>query len=236
MPSKTAIPQSLRSHLSDSEVEKVGKYHLRILANEISLHKNKKTVLIISGPSGSGKDSFINQLPDNFVRVKTVTTRTPRPEEIKNDPYIRLTKEEFFEAVKEGEILEYIEHAGYYMGTKISAFDEIFSHNKIPVLRVDTTGAKLYLELSKTHPKLKRINFIYLCLVAPSKSELKKRIIKREGQTGKLNLPDHVIKKLEILDHEISYAKYAHYIVVNKAGKLKEVVNETLEIIKKHFV
>lgn len=232
---KTKIPQYLKKYLSDSDVQTAGKYHLRIVANKIAFDKNKKTVLIISGPSGSGKDSFVNLLPDNFVRVKTVTTRPQRPNEIENDPYIRMTKTEFFEAIKSGEILEYIEHAGYFMGTRVSSFDEIFLDDKIPVLRIDTTGARLYLELSKTHPKLKNINFIYLCLLAPSKSDFKNRIIKREKLPDSRDLPENVLKKFEILDHEISYAKYAHYIVINEEGKLKEAVKESLQITKQYF-
>ena len=79
----------------------------------------KKNLLVISGPSGVGKGTLINELLKSRKDIKcsiSCTTRVPRKGEINGQSYFFLTKEEFQNKIKEDEFLEYAEFSGNFYG------------------------------------------------------------------------------------------------------------------------
>jgi len=179
-----ALPQILKERFSEKDFNKHNDYIFELIKNTKSFTKNntlKNLAILISGPSGSGKDSIVNLLPERFKRIKTCTSRGIRPSEIGNDPYIRLTPKEFEEGIKNGEFLETNIYDGNYYGSKISEIKKIISEEKIPILRIDPTGSKNVLQILKDKPKmLENFGILYFYIVPPSKEILIDRIFKRD--------------------------------------------------------
>ena len=85
--------------------------------------KNKKSgqLIVISAPSGAGKDTVVKELMKKYGENKWIsvsaTSRDPRPGEKEGVDYFYLTKEEFEKNIEEGFFLEYANYAGNYYGT-----------------------------------------------------------------------------------------------------------------------
>ncbi|MBR1703899.1 MAG: 50S ribosome-binding GTPase, partial [Clostridia bacterium] len=84
------------------------------------MSSNSGFVLVLSGPSGVGKDTVINELlkrDDKTVVSISMTTRKPRPGEVDGVNYYFVTKEEFEQKIEQGEMLEYAQYGSNYYGT-----------------------------------------------------------------------------------------------------------------------
>ena len=135
-------------------------------------------LLVLSGPSGSGKGTVSEALMknnDDIIFSTSVTTRTPRPGEVNGENYFFATREEFEEMVEKGELLEYaFVHTNYYGTPKKFVFDEI-EKGEIVLLEIDVQGA---LQIKE---KYKEAVFIFL--IPPTMDELKSRLVKRDTET-----------------------------------------------------
>ena len=81
---------------------------------------NKGKLIIVSGPSGTGKGTVLAEVfrrNPNLVYSVSATTRGPRPGEQNGVEYFFITKEEFEEKIRRGEMLEYADYCGNYYGT-----------------------------------------------------------------------------------------------------------------------
>lgn len=238
------FPDILKNRFFKDNLKKVNTYLFEVLENTSKLDeetKNKNLVLLISGPSGSGKDSIIDLLPEKFTRARTCTSRPVRKGELKNDPYIRLSVQEFKKGIKDGQFLETNIYDGNYYGSKVSEIRKVFSLDKVPILRLDASGAKNVLEMLKENPKnLENIGFLYFFIVPPSKKILKERIYKRDVEI--VSSLEEKKKAKEKADErftgtvlkDLDLSKYAHFIVINHDGKLKEVTESVVEVFSKY--
>ena len=117
-------------------------------------------IICLVGPSGSGKTAICEKLMEvnpKFQKVRTTTTRKPRPNEDEN-AYFFITKEEFQKGNKEGIFLETSEYAGEMYGTPKFAVDAILESDGIPIVPIDLNGALAYKEL---YPDYVTIVFVY---------------------------------------------------------------------------
>ncbi|MBU0998181.1 hypothetical protein KJ570_01455 [Patescibacteria group bacterium] len=235
----------LNKRFSESELQKNNDYIFEIRKNTKNLSKRYKRgnlAILISGPSGSGKDSIVNLLPDNFRRVKTCTTRAIRSEEIGNDPYIRLTLRQFEKGIANQEFLETNLYDGNYYGSKISEINKIKLLGKIPILRIDPTGAKNAMKISRETPHiLNGLEILYFYIVPPSEDILKKRIFKRDVE---IVLDKNKRKEAETKANkrfkgtvlkDLKLSKHAHFIAINYEGKLKEVTENIVETFNSYL-
>lgn len=135
-------------------------------------------LLVLSGPSGSGKGTVSEALMknnDDIIFSTSVTTRTPRPGEVNGENYFFATREEFEKMVENDELLEHaFVHTNYYGTPKQFVFDEI-EKGEIVLLEIDVQGA---LQVKK---KYKEAVFIFL--IPPTMDELKSRLVKRDTET-----------------------------------------------------
>lgn len=108
-------------------------------------------VILISGPSGVGKNYILNELlkkyPEKLINIPTYTTREPREDDKLNKNRIYISKKEFKELIADRELLEYKKFNDHFYGKKRIDFDMAFKKGKIPLLEIDVQGLPSYKEI-----------------------------------------------------------------------------------------
>lgn len=162
-------------------------------------------LLVLSGPSGSGKGTVSEALMknnDDIIFSTSVTTRTPRPGEVNGENYFFATREEFEKMVENDELLEHaFVHTNYYGTPKQFVFDEI-EKGEIVLLEIDVQGA---LQVKK---KYKEAVFIFL--IPPTMDELKSRLVKRDTETE-----DEIETRYRNAFRELDFVGEYDYFIIN---------------------
>lgn len=162
-------------------------------------------LLVLSGPSGSGKGTVSEALMknnDDIIFSTSVTTRTPRPGEVNGENYFFVTREEFEKMVEKDELLEHaFVHTNYYGTPKKFVFDEI-EKGEIVLLEIDVQGA---LQIKK---KYKEAVFIFL--IPPTMDELRSRLVKRDTETE-----DEIETRYRNAFRELDFVGEYDYFVIN---------------------
>ena len=162
-------------------------------------------LLVLSGPSGSGKGTVSEALMknnDDIIFSTSVTTRTPRPGEVNGENYFFATRGEFEKMVENDELLEHaFVHTNYYGTPKQFVFDEI-EKGEIVLLEIDVQGA---LQVKK---KYKEAVFIFL--IPPTMDELKSRLVKRDTETE-----DEIETRYRNAFRELDFVGEYDYFVIN---------------------
>ena len=178
-------------------------------------------LVVVSGPSGSGKDTILNEIfkmdPDIIPSV-SATTRPPRRGEINGVNYYFMSVEEFEERIKRDEFLEYVQYGDNYYGTLKPQLEEKLKTGKTVVLIIDVRGA---VNVRKVYPTAKTI-----FILPPTESELEKRLRCRESETE-----TSLLKRLEVAKDEIKRVNEYDYAVVN--DELEKAVEKVYNIIKR---
>ncbi len=177
-------------------------------------------VFVISGPSGVGKDSVIQEmrqiLPDLHYAV-TATTRPRRPGEIDGVHYFFLSQEDFAFQIEAGEFMEHATVYGNLYGVPKQRIREALKTGRDVVIKVDVQGARAIRE---------QVPGAVLIFVAPpTMSDLLQRLRGRKSDDF-----DVVIKRLNTATHELARAREFDYVVFNESGRLSETV-ETISTI-----
>lgn len=163
-------------------------------------------LLVLSGPSGSGKGTVLRELfhgRESLFYSVSATTRAPRPGEEEGKSYYFLTKEEFERQIARGDMLEYAQYCGNYYGTPRSAVEERRAMGYDVVLEIDVQGA---MKVRRSCP-----DATLVFLLPPSSAELESRL------RGRATESEEVIRgRLEAARREISFAPAYDYIVVNR--------------------
>ncbi len=185
---------------------------------------NKGLVFIVSGPSGSGKDTLLCELFKKRPEIKfsiSSTTRNMRKGEREGEKYNFISREKFEEMIKNDRLLEHNEYVGNYYGTpKAPVIDATENGNDI-IIEVDVNGA------AKIREKLP--DAVSIFIMPPSFSELERRLSGRGTET------EEVIK--ERLDNalgEIKRSLQYEYIVVN--DDLSVAVDDIISIIESNHL
>lgn len=162
-------------------------------------------LLVLSGPSGSGKGTVSEALMknnDDIIFSTSVTTRTPRPGEVNGENYFFATREEFEKMVEKDELLEHaFVHTNYYGTPKKFVFDEI-EKGEIVLLEIDVQGA---LQIKE---KYKEAVFIFL--IPPTMDELRSRLVKRDTETE-----DEIETRYRNAFRELDFVGEYDYFVIN---------------------
>ncbi len=175
-------------------------------------------LFILSGPTGVGKDTIIQEVRKtvHLVRVPSCVTRKKRQGEV---GYRYFTKNEFLQIANNGEFLEYVKvHGEDYYGTLIADVKDAQNSKQKYIKILDVLGYKKI--------KQQGVKCIGIFIDPPSKDELKQRIINRGESEGSANL------RLSRVDMELSMAKEYDHRVVNK--KLDTCVKEVIKIINSY--
>lgn len=167
---------------------------------------NKGGVFIISGPSGSGKDTVLaelfSRLPELFFSISSVT-RAMRPGEREGEKYNFVTREAFEAMLEKDLMLEHNVFVGNYYGTPREPVERAVQNGQDAVIEVDVNGAA---QIRKKLP-----DAVSIFIMPPSFSELKRRLSGRGTETA-----DLIEKRLSEALGEIRRAVEYDYIVVNE--------------------
>ena len=199
---------------------------------------NKGSLFIISGPSGSGKDTVLKEvfklLPDVAFSISTIT-RPMRVGEVEGEKYNFVTKEKFLSMLENDELLEFNEYVGNFYGTPRKPVEQALLTGQDMLLEVDVNGA------FKVKEKMK--DAVSIFIMPPSFAELKRRLSSR-GTDDEAVINKRMNEALREIENAVNY----DYIVVNdnilaaaqdvehiilssrlKTARKKEIINEVLE-------
>lgn len=182
-------------------------------------------LILILGPSGSGKGTIIKYLKEThpeFIFPISYTTRSARPNEKDGEVYHFISKEEFQDKIAQDELLEYaIVHEDNYYGTIKSEILTPLKEGKTVIREVDIQGVESILEI------LKNQKVYTLFITTPSWEDLEKRIKERaEISDEELEKRENSYKK------EIVHKSKCDYLLENEYGKQEDAFAAIDKIIK----
>ena len=184
-------------------------------------YKESPLLIVISGPSGVGKDVAINCMKEaghSFHFVVTATSRPRRPDEVNGVDYFFLSKDEFEEMIEKGELLEYAVVYGDYKGIPKQQVRQALASGKDVMMRIDVQGATTIRRLAP--------EAVLIYLSAESEQALIRRLKQRKTDTEeqlktRITTAREELKQLDIFD----------YVVINAEDKLDETCQKIAAII-----
>ena len=182
--------------------------------------KKQGQLIVVSGPSGAGKDTIVSKVLDNNDNIWlsiSATSRKPRKGEVDGVNYFFLEKEEFEEKIKDNYFLEYAEYAENYYGTPKEEIIKRIEKGIDVILVIEIEGAKKIKELVP--------HALFIFIMPPSEKVLLKRLKNRQTEDT-----DKIIERFNIAYKEINEVTKYNYVVVN--DKLDEAVDKVESIIK----
>lgn len=187
--------------------------------SKIIKQKERGSLIVISGPSGSGKgtiiEEFLKKNKNAWLSV-SFTSRNPRTNDVPGKTYNFITKDEFEEKIENGELLEYAIYSGDYYGTPREHIEEKLVKGIDVILEIDVQGA---LKVKELVPET-----ICIFILPPSMKELKKRLVGR-GTDSK----EKILKRFRTAYQEINQITSYNYVVTN--DDLKDAINKIGAII-----
>ena len=183
------------------------------------MSKSTGQLFILSGPSGSGKDTVLKLLLQQdsnlFLSISSIT-RDMRQGEVNGEKYNFISRELFESMLQKDEFLEHNVYLGNYYGTPRLPVEENLAKGKDVILEIDVNGAN---KVRKVCP-----DAVSVFIMPPSFAELKRRLIGRGTEE-----PAVIEKRLAQAIEEIRQAYAYDYIVVNDA--LDEAVQDLQSVI-----
>lgn len=185
----------------------------------------KKTgmIVILSAPSGCGKDTVfkeISKIRSDVCESISATTRAPRKGEIEGVNYFFKSTADFESMIKEDSFLEYACYNGCYYGTPAAPALAAVNKGKICFLIIERKGAQ---KVMKNYP-----DAVSVFLMPPDIKTLERRLKKRNTESE-----EAIKKRLKIAEEEIEYASTFNYVIVN--NKLEKAVEELNGILDKEL-
>lgn len=178
-------------------------------------------LIVVSGPSGVGKDSLVERMQDRtcpFHFVVTATDRPPRRGEVHGEDYFFVSTAEFERMIEEDQLIEHAVVYGQYKGVPKQQVREAMASGKDVVMRVDVQGAATIRERAP--------EAVLVFLSASSEEELEARLRARGGDSTA-----QVERRIETARQEMQRLPEFDYVVVNRTGELDGAVNDVLAII-----
>ncbi len=184
---------------------------------------NKRLIIVISSPSGTGKTSVCNEIlriDDKIKLSVSHTTRKPRDNEENGIDYFFISHDEFKSEIKNNNFLEYAEVFGNFYGSSFRNIDTLLSEEFDVLFDIDWQGASQIV-----NSRIAKIITIFL--IPPSKDTVLKRLKKRSEDTGDDNYS--ILKRMQEYEKEISHSNEYDFVVTN--DDFTECVNTVIEII-----
>lgn len=178
-------------------------------------------VVVLSGPSGVGKDTTLSGLKKRMPGahfIVTATTRPIRPGEIDGVDYHFVDKSRFADMIEQGEFLEYANVYGDYKGIPKEQVQSALDRDQDVILRIDVQGAET---IRKLIPEA-----ITIFLTAPSEDELVTRLRERKSDP-----PGQLRMRIAEARQEMKRIDEFQYVVVNRDNLQDVTVEQVCSII-----
>jgi guanylate kinase len=179
-------------------------------------------LVVISGPSGAGKDVLIERMKEcglPFHFVVTATTRPARSDEMDGEDYIFVSMSDFADMIERQELLEYAIVYGDYKGIPKQQVREALNSGKDVIMRVDVQGAATVRRLAP--------EAILIFLTASSEEELVGRLRARSTESS-----EQLRIRIATSRQEMRRLREFDYVVVNRQNRLDEAVQDVVSVIK----
>jgi guanylate kinase len=179
-------------------------------------------LVIISAPSGGGKDVVIDPLVqklDDAVVYVTATSRKPRPGEVDGVRYYFYSPEKFRQEIEAGNFFEWSIVHGEFKGARRDILGDTLRSHKIVIVKPDPQGMR------KIKAQLPEVLTIFI--MPPSIEALRRRLEHRATET-----PEQRDVRLRNAEIEMAATPEYDYVVVNEDGKLDQTVEEVAKIIR----
>jgi len=181
----------------------------------------KPLLIVLSGPSGAGKDALLTKMKESgypLEYITTVTTRVQRAEEKDNVDYHFIPTRKFQEMLKNNELLEWANVYGNWYGVPKEPIKQALERGRDTIVKVDTQGAAT---IKKIMPEA-----VFIFLMPPSREELATRLKQRHTES-----PSDLALRIKTVEEEIKQLPLFDYIVVNKQDKIDLAVSDITAII-----
>lgn len=178
-------------------------------------------LVVISGPSGVGKDSVLMRMRSlgfPFHFVVTATSRGIRPGEIDGYDYHFVTPERFEAMIQAGELLEWAQVYGQYKGIPKFEVRQAMASGRDVVLRLNVDGAATVKRIAP--------EAVFIFLAPGSPDELRRRLMMRRTES-----PDEIEARLAVAASEMEQVYNFDYVVINREDRLDEAVSQIRAII-----
>ena len=182
----------------------------------------KGLLVIVSAPSGGGKNTVIERLVkrlDDAVVYVTATSRKPRPNEVNGKDYYFYSPEKFREEIEQGNFLEWSMVHGEFKGVRRDILGDTLRDHAIVIVAPDPQGMR------KIKSQLPEVLTVFI--MPPSVEALQRRLVARGTETRQER--EVRLRNAEI---EMAAAPEYDYVVVNEDGKIDETVEEIAKIIR----
>lgn len=183
--------------------------------------KNKERyLLVVSGPSGAGKDTVVRRIMQMHPEIEisvSATTRTPREGELDGKDYFFLTHAEFEAKIARGEMLEHVNYCDHYYGTPISEVNRRIERDITVILVIEVVGAA---NIKRLYP-----DCTLVFIVPPSIEALGERLRGRGTETE-----EAIVKRMARAAEELTYERDYDYSVVN--DDIDRCANEIYALIQ----
>lgn len=179
-------------------------------------------LVVLSGPSGAGKDSILRRLKElrpSLYRVVTATTRPRRQDERDGIDYHFLSPERFEGMIAEGEFLEHARVYNHWYGVPKAQVRDALNKGQDVVLRTDVQGAAT---IRKVAPQ-----GVFIFIAPPSQEELEKRLRERRTESAA-----DLALRLKIAEEEMKQLTLFGYLVVNHRDRMDEAVEQIQAILE----
>lgn len=179
-------------------------------------------LVVISGPSGVGKDTVVQRLKQRglpFHFVVTATSRPKRPDEAHSVDYFFYSEQEFLDLLKRGELLEHAVVYNEHKGVPKQQVREAMASGLDVVMRVDVQGAKTIKQLAP--------EAVLIFLMASDEEELARRLRQRRTESE-----DMLQTRLQAAREELGYLEIFDYAVTNADSQVESAVDTILAIIE----
>ena len=183
--------------------------------------RGQPLLVVLSGPSGVGKDSVLAELqrvkPGIWYTVNA-TTRPPRPGETDGGQHFFVSDPRFQEMMAQNELLEHAQVYTHWYGVPKAQVREALERGQDVVARVDIQGAA---SVRRQAP-----DAVLVFIAPPSMEELERRLRNRGTESG-----DELALRIEEAQKEMAQASWFDHVLVNQTGAVHATVERLLEIL-----